>query len=101
TIEKVRFLSMDLTAPNANSGEGFKLSMKGYGTSLPAIAFQSDVLGQLEDYGLRKVVKNPILSDPSVDINSTVSFGLSATIDPATLTYRRSLADASATSTNP
>ncbi len=97
TIENVRFLSMDLTA-GANSGEGIKVAMKGYGTSFSAVAFQSDVLGQLEQYGLRKVVKNPILSDPALDSSGTVSFGFSATIDPASLSYEKSVtAEASST----
>ncbi len=99
TIESVRFLSMDLSA-GTNPGDGVKISMKGYGTSLSAVAFQSDVLGQLEQYGLRKVVKNPILSDPSIDTNRTVSFGLSATVDPASLSYEKSLDAATNNSTS-
>lgn len=102
TIESVRFLSLDLStgsAGNPAGGDGVKISMKGYGTSLSAIAFQSDVLGQLEDYGLRKVVKNPILSDPALDANGTVSFGFSASIDPSSLSYRKSLQPPTGTST--
>lgn len=90
TIESVRFLSMDLTV-GTTYNEGVKINMKGYGTSLSAVAWQSDVLSQLEQYGLRKVVKNPILSDPTVDTDKTVSFGLSATVDSASLSYRKSL----------
>lgn len=90
TIENVRFTSMDLTV-SPQTGEGIKISMKGYGTSLSAIAWQSDVLGKLERYGLRKVVKNPILSDPSLDTNGQVSFGFSASIDPGSLSYTTSL----------
>jgi len=101
TIENVRFLSMDLTAGAA--GDPLKLSMQGYGTNLAAVAFQSDVLSQLEQYGLRKVVKNPILSDPSVDSNKTVSFGFTATIDPSSISYEKAIAPApaAATSTSP
>lgn len=91
TIESVRFISLDLVAP-ANSTEDIKVSMKGYGSSFSAVAFQSDVLGKLEDYGLRRIVKNPILSDPSLDSNNTVSFGFTATIDPTTLSYEKALA---------
>ncbi len=65
--------------------------MKGYGSSFSAVAFQSDVLGKLVDYGLRGIVKNPILSDPSLDVNNSVSFGFTATIDPSTLSYEKSL----------
>jgi hypothetical protein len=95
TIENVRFMSMDVTAPSAGS-DGVKLSMQGYGTSLSAVAFQSDVLNQLDQYGLRKIVKNPILSNPAIGSNNTVSFGFSATIDPTSLSYENSVAPAAA-----
>jgi len=95
TIENVRFMSMDVTAPSAGS-DGVKVSMQGYGTSLSAVAFQSDVLNQLDQYGLRKIVKNPILSNPSIGTGNTVSFGFSATIDPASLSYENSVAPAAA-----
>ncbi|MEK7610019.1 MAG: hypothetical protein AAB470_02780 [Patescibacteria group bacterium] len=87
TIEKVRFSSMDLSTGT----DGIKISLKGFGTNLSAVAFQSDVLSKLEEYGLRKVVKNPILSDPALDTNGTVSFGLTATVDPASLSYTKSV----------
>lgn len=98
TIDKVRFMNMDLTTPLAQSSDGIKISMQGVGTSLQAVAFQSDVLGQLEQYGLRKIVKNPILSDPSLDANGTVTFGFTATIDPSSLSYERSVSDAGSAS---
>src|SRR3989344_1268957 len=107
TIENVRFLSMDMTA-GATSNDGIKINLKGNGTCLSAVAFHSDVLGQLERYGLRKVVKNPILSDPSIDTDRTVSFGLTATVDPVNLSYKKSLealtgadSGSAASSTNP
>ncbi|MFA6554640.1 MAG: hypothetical protein WCS89_04015 [Candidatus Paceibacterota bacterium] len=104
TIEKVRFLSMDFKAP-ANSGGNFSVSMKGYGTSLESVAFQSDILGQLSEYNLSKIVKNPILFDPTLDSNGTVSFGFSAEIDPGSLSYKRTiesgLNNVSGTSTDP
>jgi hypothetical protein len=95
TIENVRFMSMDVTAPTTGS-DGVKVSLQGYGTSLSAVAFQSDVLNQLDQYGLRKVVKNPILSNPSIGASNTVSFGFSATIDPASLSYENSVSPAAA-----
>lgn len=101
TSENVRFLSMDLTSPQ-NQTEDMKISLRGYGTNFVAVAFQSDVLGQLEDYGLRKIVKNPIISDPSKGQDSRVSFGFSASIDPTALSYQRSVSgdEESATSTS-
>ncbi len=91
TISKVRFTSLTISNGGPTGDGGLNIDMKGYGTSLSAVAFQSDVLGQLEQYGLRKVVKNPILSDPSLDTAGTVSFGFSATIDPSTIRYTTSV----------
>jgi hypothetical protein len=88
TIRDVRFLSMDVSAPNDQSSD-LKFDMDGYGTSLQAVAFQSDVLGQLEQYGLRDIVKNPIMSDPSLDASGAVSFGFTATINPNSLSYEK------------
>ncbi len=90
TAESSRFLSLDLSVPT-NQSDGVKISMKGYGKNFQSVAFQSDVLGQLELYGLRKIVKNPILSDPTLDGTGTVSFGFTATVDPSTLSYSRSV----------
>jgi hypothetical protein len=86
TIESVRFLSLDLTAA-ATPGNDLKIAMTGYGTSFSAIAFQSDVLGSLEQYGLHNIVKNPILSNPALNQSGTVSFGFSASVDPANISY--------------
>ena len=86
TTERVRFNSLELTAPNAQSKD-ITISMKGVGADLSAVAFQSDVLSKLDQFGLRKIVKNPILSDPTLDTSSMVSFGFSAAVDPATLLY--------------
>ena len=92
TTVSSRFLSLDLSAP-ASQSDGVKISMKGYGRNFSSVAFQSDVLGQLEQYGLRNIVKNPILSDPSLDTGGTVSFGFTATLNPASLSYRQSVLD--------
>jgi len=96
TAENSRFLSLDLATPT-NQSDGVKISMKGYGKSFSSVAFQSDVLSQLERYGLRRIVKNPILSDPSLDNNGTVSFGFTATIDPENLSYKQSVLNDSET----
>ncbi len=91
TAENSRFMSLDVTAPT-NSSDGIKISMRGFGKDFQSVAFQSDILGQLEQYGLRKIVKNPILSDPSLDGGAgTVSFGFTATLDPTSLSYKQSV----------
>jgi hypothetical protein len=89
TTDRVRFTTLDIVNGQAKGVDEVKIKMKGYGTSLPVVAWQSDVLGQLEQYGVRNVVKNPILSDPSDDGKGKVAFDLSADIDPKTLTYSR------------
>ncbi|MES2314749.1 MAG: hypothetical protein V4524_02315 [Patescibacteria group bacterium] len=96
TIENVRFMSLDLSAPATNSSDGIKVSLQGYGTSLSSVAFQSDVLSKLDELGLRKIVKNPVISNPALNTSGAVSFGFSATIDPTTLTYEKLVTPAAA-----
>jgi hypothetical protein len=97
TIEKVRFMSLDLAMPTGQD-DGIKLSLQGYGTSLTAVAFQSKVFNQLSQYGLGQVVKNPILSNPTIGNNGSVAFGFTATIDPSTLSYEKLVSPASSAS---
>lgn len=99
TIESVRFMSMDVSM-GASKEDGIKVGMKGFGTNLSAVAWQSDVLGQLEKYNLRKVVKNPILSDPALDSNGLVSFSFAASVDPSNLSYEKSLTTSDTDSSN-
>jgi hypothetical protein len=91
TAEHVRFTSLDFTAP-ASAGADAKITLSGYGASLSTVAFQSDVLGTLGQYGLRNIVKNPILSNPALDANGTVAFSLSASVDPSALSYEKGAA---------
>lgn len=93
TVEKVQFLDLELSA---GQGEGIgnseiNIKMRGNGSNYSTVAFQSDVLGQLEQYGLRKVVKNPILSDPNQNDKGIVSFQFSASIDPKAISYEKSV----------
>lgn len=90
TSENVRFLSMELTVP-AGTQNSFQLVLSGYGRSFPSVAFQSDVLNQLDKYGLRTVVKNAIVSDPALNHDGTVNFGFTAQIDPSSFAYSKSL----------
>ncbi len=87
TSENIRFLDLDLTTPQI-AGEEIEITMKGYGTSWTAVAWQSDVLGQLERYGLRKVIKNPILANPALQTGGFVNFSFSAVVDPQALSYK-------------
>lgn len=89
-VDNVRFTSMDFKGGSVDSG-AMTVNIKGYGKDLPSIAFQSDVLGQLDDYRLEKVIKNPILSSPITNANGTVSFDLSFQVDASVLSYEKSV----------
>jgi hypothetical protein len=96
TVESVRFTSLNVTIPK--EGSSVQISMSGLGKNLSAVAFQSDVLSHLEQYGLRNVIKNPIITDPSLDPNTAVTFGFSAEIDPTLLNYKKSIGATSGSS---
>ena len=87
TIENVKFDSFDFAAPTAT--DGVKVTMHGVGASFSAIAFQSDVFGQSAQYGKNKILKNPVLSDLSLDQNGNVAFSFSATLNPDDLSYAK------------
>lgn len=100
TIQNVRYVDLDLSGPTL-PGEPVTLSLKGVGTTFSALAFQSQVLSELEQFGLRRVVKNPILSNPTQSSAGGVSFSLTATIDPVNLSYERSVTTMSSDSLPP
>lgn len=87
TISEVRLSNMEVK----KSDNGYSISMKGYGKNLAAVAFQSDVLAQLEDYNLAKVLKNPIIGQPVLESTGLVSFGFSADINPGSLSYSQTI----------
>lgn len=90
TIEGVRFNSFEFTAPSKDS-DGIKISMRGVGNSFSAIAFQSDVFGQSQKYGTNKILKNPVLSDLSLDQTGNVGFTFSTQINPGDVLYEKVL----------
>ena len=90
TVSDVRFLNMDFKDSVENNGK-FTISMKGQGKNLSAVAFQSDVLSELSKYGISNVVKNPIISSPSLDLTGSVSFSFSADIDKSAVSYTQSV----------
>lgn len=90
TISEVRFLTMDFKNSVENNGK-MTISMKGQGKNLPAVAFQSDVLSELSKYGVSNVVKNPIISNPSLDSVGAVTFSFSADIDKSAVLYSGSV----------
>jgi len=90
TAENVQFTSMEVTAPSASNGN-IQVTLSGYGLNLSTVAFQSDVLSQLKNYDLDKVVKNPIVSAPVLNSNGTVTFTLSFSVVPSSLSYAASV----------
>ena len=86
TAENIRFLSMDATIP-AGVGGNIQMTLTGYGKDFTSLAFQSDVLNQLNNLSLQNVVKNPIISSPGLNKNGTVTFGFTAQVDPSSLRY--------------
>lgn len=104
TIESVRFKSFEFNNAAGSkdaSKDGIRLTMKGEGSSFSSIAFQSDVLGKSTQYGTNKLMKNPIISDLTVDQNGRVAFSLSAQISPIDLSYERMLSAAAGDTLEP
>ena len=84
--DKVRFTSMDISAPDV--GKPITIHITGYGLNYEVVAWQSDVLGMLEQKGLRDVVLSPVITNPAKNsTNGTVSFDFTATINPSKISY--------------
>ncbi len=103
TVDRVRFSSFEFSsgvdtpasaaAPSSQtSGPVFKIKMKGIADTFNSVAWQSDVFGRSQKYGTNKVLKNPILSDLSVDASGSVNFNFAADIVPADISYEKVLA---------
>lgn len=84
TAESVRFTSMNITSPTGAGGP-LVLNLIGYGRDLTTVAFQASVLNKLQDLGLNATIKNPIISNPTLNQDGTVSFALTANIEPSSL----------------
>lgn len=94
TAEKVRFLNLDFSTNNTTGTGGTseaKINMNGSGKDLLTVAFQAQVLRELDKYDLRNVVRNPVLADPTENEKSDVSFRFSATMNPEKLLYSRTI----------
>ena len=95
TVEGVRFTSFDFSAPDAlnQAGKSFRINMKGVANTFSSVAFQSDVFGRSQKYVTNKVIKNPVLSDLTVDTNGNVSFNFSAEVVGSDISYEKILED--------
>lgn len=90
TIQGVRFSSYEFLAP-IKEGEGIKLTMKGKANSFSSVAYQAEVFGKSDKFGSNKVLKNPVLSDLSVDDKGSVSFVFTTIINPSDILYEKIL----------
>jgi hypothetical protein len=90
TVADVRFSTMDFKG-DSESGGKYVLNIKGQGKNLATVAFQSDVLADLAKYGLDGVIKNPIISSPTLELSGAVSFGLTADLDKGSVSYTKSV----------
>ena len=87
TASNIRFTGLDLQAP-ADRSKGMKLTLNGYAPDYDSLAFQSDQLGHLETLGVKDYIFNPIIQNPVQNANSTISFELSADIEPKSMLYK-------------
>lgn len=88
TVEKIQFTTLEIVGPD-NPGGDLNITLEGSGANLAVLAFQSDVLGSLERYNLRKAIKNPIISNPKIGADGLTSFILEASVDPSSVSYER------------
>ncbi|MDO8430663.1 MAG: hypothetical protein Q7S72_01565 [Candidatus Taylorbacteria bacterium] len=99
TTEGIRFNSFEFSGPFAGQGSALagnndvKIIMKGVGKNFSAVAWQSDVFGQsekyAEKYGGKKIIKNPIISDLTLDPKGDVGFTFTAYVDPSDVSYEK------------
>jgi hypothetical protein len=108
TAEKVQFSSFQFTssAPTPVPGSSmpqstYRIQMRGTADSFNSIAFQSDVFNRSSKYGTNKVLKNPVLSDLSVDSSGYVNFNFTSELAlPDISYYKLAGGDAKTTPTN-
>lgn len=87
TLKNVRF--NDFTYVNGGSGK-VNIAMKGQATSYETVALQSKAF---TDPSLRNAFKSPIVGDLNLDQSGNVTFSFSAGVDPAIVSYSRSIKD--------
>jgi len=104
TAERIRFSSFEFSSgastPAAGTEAGtppgqpetmFKVRMKGIADSFNSVAFQSDVFGRSGKYGTNKILKNPVLSDLTVDQSGQINFNFAADISLSDISYEKVL----------
>lgn len=84
-ISEVRFMNMDL---KVNDSGKISVNVKGLGKNLPAVAFQSDVLGDLAKYGVSTIFTNPVIQSPGLESTGAIGFGFTADVDRSALLFK-------------
>jgi hypothetical protein len=82
TLESVQFSSFNYAL---EADGGATISLSGVARSFSSVALQSD------SFGSSRVLRNVVFSDISVGQTGSVTFSVSATVDPALLLYDRAL----------
>ena len=100
TSDGIRFDSFDFSSSGIAT-DGLKITMKGYGNNLSAVAWQSDVLGQSETYGKNVTLINPILTDLILDTSGKVAFTFSAMLKSSDVSYENAFPKASVDNPTP
>ena len=108
TAEKVRFSTFEFSTGSSvdpasqtadqgstqSSGQIFKIKMKGIADTFNSVAWQSDVFGSSKKYGTNKVLKNPVLSDLTVDAQGDINFNFTADFAVSDISYANALSAA-------
>lgn len=100
TTENVRYLGMEVRTPLGRDTQGavqgtpgspsnINVTLNGQGINLSSVAFQAQVLAELDKYGLSELVRNPVLSDPDIGQDGSVSFKLTHDIRPSAIIYMK------------
>lgn len=76
------------------TGTTYKIKMKGITDTFNSVAWQSDVFGRSQRYGTNKILKNPVLSDLTVDAAGNINFNFTADVVPSDISYEKSLVEA-------
>lgn len=83
TLESVQFTSFSYETAQDGS---VSIDMKGLAKDFSAVALQSD------QFGSNRALKNVVFSGIAVGSQGTVTFEVTATVDPSVLSYRKSIA---------
>ncbi len=90
-VDNVRFLDFQFILPNDPLQEKITFKMSAEASSLPALAYQSDVLNETD------TIADPIISDLTLAEKGIIKFGLQGTIPVEKIFYKNKFIVASST----